>query len=138
MEGVKAYDEDQVALVIPDLTTFRYRVLVTLGTPTLNWIMNVIKESKIDELPVSLNGMKISHLLARHCTEFHFKNDTTESQIPNPSDLNETVKTMKWEEMDAFSSKIVHHHTKTVFLGNNMHVMMQAQGREKNTPCHMV
>ena len=36
MEGVKAYDEDQVALVIPDLTTFRYRVLVTLGTPTLN------------------------------------------------------------------------------------------------------
>ena len=36
VEGVKGYDEDQVALVIPDLTTLGSRVLVTLGTPTIN------------------------------------------------------------------------------------------------------
>ena len=46
VEGVKGYDEDQVALVIPDSTTFGSRVPVTLDTPTINWIVNVIKESK--------------------------------------------------------------------------------------------
>ena len=49
VEGVKGYNEDQVALVIPDLTAFGSKVLVTLGTPTINRIMNIIKESEIDE-----------------------------------------------------------------------------------------
>ena len=69
VEEVKGYDEDQVALVNPDLTTFWLRVLVTLGTPTINWIVNVIKESEIDELSVSLNGSRIPHLLAGHWME---------------------------------------------------------------------
>ena len=30
------------------------------------------------------------------------------------------------EEIDAFSSRIIHVHTKTMFLGRNMHMMMQA------------
>ena len=36
VEGVKGYDKDQVALFIPDSTAFGSRVLVTLGTPTIN------------------------------------------------------------------------------------------------------
>ena len=36
VEGVKGYDEDQVALVIPDSTAFGIRVPVILGTPTIN------------------------------------------------------------------------------------------------------
>ena len=36
VEGVKGYNEDHIALVVPDLTTFGVRVLVTLGTPTIN------------------------------------------------------------------------------------------------------
>ena len=43
VEGVIGYNEDQVALVIPDLTVFGSRVPVILGTPTLNWIVNMIK-----------------------------------------------------------------------------------------------
>ena len=64
VEGVKDYNKDQVALVIPDLTAFGWRVWVTLGTPTNNQIVTVIKESEIDELSVSLNGLRISHILA--------------------------------------------------------------------------
>ena len=60
---MKGYNEDQVALVILDLTTFGSRVLATLGTPTVNQIMNVIKESEIDELSVLLNGLRISCLI---------------------------------------------------------------------------
>ena len=36
---------------------------------------------------------------------------------------------MKLEEIDAFSSKVVHGCTKTVLLGNKMHVMIQAPGK---------
>ena len=49
VEGVKGYNEDQIALVIPDLTAFGSRVLVTLGTPTINLILKVIKEREIDK-----------------------------------------------------------------------------------------
>ena len=66
VEGVQGYDEDQVALVTPDSTIFGSRVPVTLGTLTINWIINMIKESKIDVLLASFNGLRISHLLACH------------------------------------------------------------------------
>ena len=133
VEGVKGYNKNQVALVILDSTTFASRILVTLGTPTINQIMNIIKESEIDELPVSLSGSRISNLLSGHWAELSLKNNTTASPIPDPTDLNEVVKTTKWEEIEAFSSKIVHGHTKTVLLGNNMYVMTQAPEEGKET-----
>ena len=55
---------DQVALVVLDSTGFGFWVLVTLGTSTFNQIINMIKESEIDELSVSLNGSRIARLLA--------------------------------------------------------------------------
>ena len=95
VEGVKGYDKDQVAFVVPDSTAFRSRVPVILGTPTINQIMNVIKESERDELSVSLNGSRISILLARCQVELTIKNNTTAKPIPDPTDLNEAVKTTK-------------------------------------------
>ena len=50
VEGVQDYDKNQVALVIPASTNFGSQVPVTLGTPKINWIINVIKENKKDEL----------------------------------------------------------------------------------------
>ena len=94
--------------------------------------MNTIKESEIDELSVSLSGLKISHLLAGHQVELSLKNNTTANPIHELAGLDEAMKTTKWEEIGAFPSKIVHGHTKTVLLGNNMYVMTQApeQGEE--------
>ena len=58
VEGVWGYNGDQVILAIPDYTGFGFQVPVTLGTPTIKWIINMIKESEIDELSVSLNGLR--------------------------------------------------------------------------------
>ena len=88
VERVEGYDEDQVVLVIPDLTTFGSRVPVILGTPTINQIVNVIKESKIDELFVSLSGLRISHLLAGCQVELSLKNDITSTSVPNHTNIN--------------------------------------------------
>ena len=127
MEGVWGYDEDQVALVIPDPTmTLVSWVPVILGTLTINWIINVIKESEIDELSVSLNGLRISHLLACHQAELSVASETAINQTMPPTDLSETVKMIKKEGINAFSSKIIYAWPKTMCLSSNMYVMMQA------------
>ena len=36
VDGVQGYDEDQIALVIPDLSNFVAQIPVVLGTPTIS------------------------------------------------------------------------------------------------------
>ena len=47
VDGVQGYDEDQIALVIPDLSNFVARIPVILGTPNISRIINVMKETEI-------------------------------------------------------------------------------------------
>ena len=126
VEGVLGYNEDQVALVILDSTGFGSQVLVSLGTSTIKQIINRIKESEINELSVSLNGSRIAQLLACQWAELLIQRKTVTNQAVDPTDLNEVVKSTKKEEVDAFSSKIIHDQMKTLLLGNNMHVMIQS------------
>ena len=44
VDGVQGYDEDQIALVILDLSNLVVRVPVILGTPTISQVVNVIRE----------------------------------------------------------------------------------------------
>ena len=126
VEGVWGYNEDQVALVIPDSTRFCSQVLVTLGTPTINWIINMIKESEINELSVSLNGSRIAQLLACWQAEPLIQKEAVANQAVDSTYLDEVVKTTKKEEVDTFSSKLIHSWTKTLLLGNNMHMVTQS------------
>ena len=134
VEGMKDYDKDQVALVIPGSTTFGTRVPITLGTPTISWIVNVIKEREIDELSVLLNGSKISHLLAGHWAGLSIGSHATTGKVLIMTDLNEAVKMMKREGIDAFLSKVIHGQMKTMFMDNNMCVMTKAPEKGK-VPC---
>ena len=44
---------------------------------------------------------------------------------------------MKWEQIEAFSSKIVHGYMKTVLLGNNIYEKTQAPEKGGNPVCCM-
>ena len=99
---------------------------VTLGTLTINQITNVIKESEINELSALFNGSWISQLLACHQAELSIQSEAATNQAVDLTDLKEAVKMTKKEEIDAFSSKIIHGQMKTMLLRNNMHVMTQA------------
>ena len=50
VDGVHGYDEDQIALVIPDLSNFAAQIPVILGTPTISQVINVMTETEIDAL----------------------------------------------------------------------------------------
>ena len=51
-DGVWGYNEDKIALVIPDLSNFMARILVILGTPTIGWVVNIMKEAEMDALAI--------------------------------------------------------------------------------------
>ena len=103
VERVQGYNEDQVALVIPDPTYFGSQLPVTLGILTINWIINVIEESETDELSVLLSRSRISHLLACHQAELSIGSKATANQTIDPTDLNEVVKMIKeWRSWPFF------------------------------------
>ena len=47
VDGVWGYDEDQITLVIPDLSNFASRIQVILGTPTISQVINVMKQAEV-------------------------------------------------------------------------------------------
>ena len=50
VDRVWGYDEDQIALVIPDFFNFATRVPLILGMPTISCVVNVMREAEIDAL----------------------------------------------------------------------------------------
>ena len=52
MDVVQGYDEDQIALVVLDVSKFAEQIPVILGTPTISHIVNVRKEREIDALMI--------------------------------------------------------------------------------------
>ena len=50
VDRVHGYDEDQIALVIPDFSNFVAWIPVILGTPTISRVINMMKEVEIDAL----------------------------------------------------------------------------------------
>ena len=47
---VPSYDEDQVALIVEDPSLFSQRCPIILGTPTIFWAVQAMKESKMHNL----------------------------------------------------------------------------------------
>ena len=60
VDGVQGYDEDQIALVIPDGSKFVEQVPTILGTPTISPVMNVIKEGEIDALAMPWANARVA------------------------------------------------------------------------------
>ena len=64
VDRVQGYDEDQIALVILDLSNFMAWVPVILGTPMIGHVMNTIKEREIGNLATPWVNTLVAYLLA--------------------------------------------------------------------------
>ena len=60
---VPSYNEDQIALVVVEDGNFVKRCQVILGTPTINWVIRVMKESEMENAPEAWQS-------AQHMYEF--------------------------------------------------------------------
>ena len=65
VHGVQGYNEDQIALVVPDLLNFAERIPAVLGTPTISHVLDVIREREreIDALAMPWANARVAHLL---------------------------------------------------------------------------
>ena len=66
VDGVWGYNEDQIALVIPDFSNVATRVPVILGMPAIGQVVNIMREVEMDALVTPWANARAAHLLAVH------------------------------------------------------------------------
>ena len=124
MEGVWGYDEDQVALVIPDSTGFGSQVLSYSGY-TYHQLDHQCDQGKWNWWAVSsLNRSRIAQFL--DCWWARLDSGGNSCKPTCRSSQLECCSQSNKEISGHFSSKISHGQTKTLLLGNNMYVMTQS------------
>ena len=130
IEGIGSYNEEQVVLVIEDVSGLGMRVPIIFGTPTIHRLCRQLKESEFETIPdewqhalrcyeisqVPLNSMSIGS------GETKYPTNTGQ----NPMDLDEQLILTDKVTVPAFSSQIIKVRTKrTYMIGHRLNVMMQ-------------
>ena len=116
VEGIPSYYEEQVALVILNVTQLGLKVLVILGTPTIHWLCRQMKESEIQMAPEEWQHTLLSYKASRNVSIHAMTpqlNADPGTKYPtnmgqNPVDLDEPVLLKDKVIIPAFASQIVH------------------------------
>ena len=101
VDGVQGYNEDQIALVVPDELKFMKQIPVILGMPTISHVINVMKEREIDALAMPWMNARVGHLLSV-CRAVATVVDDETAESANPNWYNEVVSMRNMETIDAF------------------------------------
>ena len=131
IEGMPHYDEQQVIFVLDDPSGFTARILVILGTPTINRVIQTMKESEIQEAPSEWQAARVAFewtqgfQLRRTSLAERLKFLTNTAE--DPLDLDEKVLLTDKCMIPGFQSIVAHGRTQnTMMMGHRLNVMMQA------------
>ena len=125
VDGVQGYDEDQIALVIPDFSNFAARVPVILGTPTIGHVVNVMREVEMDALAMPWVNARVAHLLSV-CRMMPIEVGNSQEEKFDVNDYDPLMYTQKVETIEPFSSHIVPVKTGKAYVGECINAMIQA------------
>ena len=134
VEGIPSYYEEQVALVIPNVTQLGMKVPVILGTPTIHRLCHQMKESEIQTAPEEWQHALLSYEASRNVSilpmtpqldqDSNVKYPTNTGQ--DPAHLDEPVLLKDRVIIPAFASRIVHVRTQRTFMkGHCLNIMVQ-------------
>ena len=126
VHGVQDYNEDQIALVVPDLSNFMERIPIILGTPTISCIINVMKEREIDALATPWANARVPHLLSVYKGLQPQWKTTKPWKSPAQMSMMKVVITKYMETVDAFSSCVIPMKAEKAYVGECINVMTQA------------
>ena len=131
IEGTPSYDEEQVALVIEDSSSFSWKVPVLLGTLTLHRVIRSMKESEMEQLPMAWQQIKTAYKITNNIPVFKTSVDPDVMFPTNmgtdPTDIDEVITLTEKFTLPAFASMIVKGQTKSsMMMGKKLHVMTQA------------
>ena len=122
MDGVQGYDEDQIALVVPDESKFMELIPIILGTPTISHVVNVMKEREIDALAMPLANARVAHLLSVHTAAATVVDDQT-AESANPNGYDEVVFMRNTVTIEAFSSCVISMKLGKAYTGEHINIM---------------
>ena len=125
VDGVQGYDEDQIALIIPDLSNCVAQIPVILGTPTISQVVNVMKEAEIDALVMPWVNVRIIHLLSV-CRMMTLEIGDGPKEEPNPDGYKQVMFTQNLETIEPFSSHVVPVKVGRAYTGECINIIIQA------------
>ena len=129
---VQGYEEDQIALVIPDISNFVAQIPVISETPTISRIINVMKEMEIDALAMPWTNARVAHLLLVHrMTAIKVGDGTAEES--SSDDYDQVMFTQNVETIEAFFSHVVLVKVEKPYTGGCIHIMAQALQTEDSS-----
>ena len=128
---VKGYNEDQIAIVLEDPEMKDCPVV--LGTPTLFRVMEVIKESEINELAVPWASSRLSWLMRGvHARMSQLQVKDVANKPIAPLSVDEVVRVTDKCMVPPFGHKVIHGRVGLVLQGYKMNVM--THGLEQRSP----
>ena len=125
VDGVQGYDEDQIALVIPNFSNFVAQIPVILGTPTISQVINMMKEVEVDALVMPWANARVVHLLSVHRMMTLEVGDGLKEE-PDPDGYDQLMYTQNVETIESFSSHIILVMAGRAYTGEHINVMVQA------------
>ena len=131
IEDMPHYDEQQVVFVLDDPSGFSARILVILGTPTINRVVQTMKEMEMHNAPMEWQTARVAYEWAQG---FQFRRASLGERLrfptntaEDPLDLEEKVLLANKCIKPGFQSIVTHGRTqRTMMMGHRLNVMMQA------------
>ena len=131
IEEMPHYDEYQVLFVLDDPSAFSARIPVILGTPTINRVIQTMKETEMHTASTEWQTARVAYEWVQgfqYCQaslgeRLKFPTNTAE----DPLDLDEKVLLTDKCAIPGFQSVITHGRTqRMMMMGNQLNVMTQA------------
>ena len=131
IEDMPHYDEQKVIFVLDDPSGFSTGIPVILGTPTINRVVQTMKETEMHSAPTEWQTARVAYEWAQG---FQFRRASLGERLKfptntaeDPLDLDEKVLLADKCTIPGFQSVIAHGRTqKTLMMGHRLNVMMQA------------
>ena len=125
------YDEQQVVFVLDDPSGFSTRIPVILGTPTINRVVQTMKEMEMHSTPTEWQTARVTYEWVQG---FQFRQASLGERLrfptnkaEDPLDLDEKVLLADKCTIPGFQSVVAHGCTqRTMMMGHWLNIMMQA------------
>ena len=127
IEDMPHYDEQQVVFVLDDPSGFSTRILVILGTPTINRVVQTMKEMEMHSAPTEWQAARVAYEWVQG---FQFRRASLGERLrfptntaEDPLDLDEKVLLADKCTIPGFQSVITHGRTqRTMMMGHWLNV----------------
>ena len=125
VDGVQGYDEDQIALVILDLSNLVAQIPIILGTPSIGWVVNLMKEAEMDAWATPWVNARVAHLLLVHRMMPVEVGDGQKEEV-DANGYDQLMDTQNVETIEPFSSRVMLVKAGRAYVGEHINVMVQA------------